>query len=110
MGAGYTLSWDLVIWLGQNRNDYNKNVGGEDHAIGEMLRSGEKGKIFVKLEKQVIDHPSTGPTDWTREYGEDVILVHQLKDYHLQGDAIEYFLGEGRFASHVNLKSNVSVT
>jgi len=100
MGAGYTVSWDLVLWLGQHKDSYVVGVGGEDYAIGALLHTGDKGKNFVNLGWQVMDHPSCGEVGvgWCRKYGEDVIIVHQLKNYHLQGDAIEYFLGDGRLA------------
>jgi hypothetical protein len=65
----------------------------EDQGIGEMLRAGGKGRNFVNLKHQVMDHPSNKDSEWYREYGDDVILVHQLKSVHLQGDAIEFFLG-----------------
>lgn len=95
MGAGYILSWDLVTWLGKNRIDEFMNWN-EDQGIGEMLKAGDKGKNFVNLGQQVMDHPSIKDSLWYREYGEDVILVHRLKNVHLQGDAIEYFLGRDR--------------
>ena len=68
----------------------------EDQAIGEMLHVGGKGTNNVNLGMQMMDHPSDERTSWTREFGEDVILVHRLKSVFLQGDAIEYFLGDGR--------------
>src|SRR5579862_9550320 len=104
MGAGYILSWDLVTWLRDNPNDQFMNWN-EDQGIGEMLNAGGKGKNHVNLGDQVMDHPSNKDTGWYREYGEDVILVHRLKDVHLQGDAIEYFLGrdgaQGKPEEHI---------
>jgi hypothetical protein len=97
MGAGYTLSWDLVTWLGNNRNIANEFMNwSEDQAIGEILHAGGRGTNNVNLGIQMMDHPSDDPSDWTREFGEDVILVHRLKNIFLRGDAIEYFLGDGR--------------
>jgi len=97
MGAGYTLSWDLVTWLGNNRNDASAYMDWpEDQAIGEMLHVGGRGTNSVNLGMQMMDHPSDDLTSWTREFGDDVILVHRLKSVFLQGDAIEYFLGDGR--------------
>jgi hypothetical protein len=93
MGAGYTLSWDLVTWLGENRMEEYMHWD-EDQAIGAMLRAGGKGKMWVDLGKQVMDEPHTKNTGWEREYGPDVILVHRLKNVHLLGEAIEYFLGK----------------
>jgi len=92
MGAGYLLSWDLVCWLRDNPND-DWMTWNEDQAIGEMLQSGGKGHNFINLKEQVMDHPAGQETDWTRPFGDDVILVHRLKDVWLQGDAIEYFFG-----------------
>src|SRR5947207_3495583 len=93
MGAGYVLSWDLVTWLRNNPNERWRRSN-EDQAIGEMLREGDKGHNFVNLKEQVMDNPSYKASDWYREYGDDVILVHQLKNIQLQADAIEYFLGK----------------
>jgi len=95
MGAGYVLSWDLLTWLRDNRMEQFMHWN-EDQAVGEMLRAGGRGKNFVNLREQVMDHPSVKDTDWSREYGDDVILVHRLKNVNLQGDAIEYFLGRHR--------------
>lgn len=94
MGAGYILSWDLVVWLSHHRHEDFLTLP-EDQGIGEMLRAGRKGRgNFINLGSQVMDHPSDNEGgDWAREYGQDVILVHRLKNVHLQGDAIEYFLG-----------------
>ena len=39
-----------------------------------------------------MDHPAGDWTDWSREFGDDVILVHRLKDIPTKGDAIGYFL------------------
>ena len=96
MGAGYILSWDLVTWLAVNRNDYYYNQWGEDQAVGEALRDGGKGSNFVNLGEQVMDHPWDKDSYWYREFGDDVILVHQLKGPWLKGDAIEYSFGRGR--------------
>ena len=96
MGAGYILSWDLVTWLGQNTNGYYSQNWGEDQAVGEALRDGGKGLNFVNLGNQVMDHPSDRHSDWYREFGNDVILVHQLKGLWLKGDAIDYFFRRGR--------------
>jgi hypothetical protein len=94
MGAGYLLSWDLITWLANDGNrDYTN--WNEDQGIGEMLQEGGKGANFVDLGRQVMDHPSERDTNWYREYGPDVILVHRLKNIFLQADAIEYFLGDG---------------
>jgi|ERR1700726_3642073 hypothetical protein len=95
MGAGYTLSWDLTLWLRDNKMDQFLNWN-EDQAIGEMLHAGNKGKNFVDLGKQVMDEPSDKESGWYREYGDDVIIVHRLKDLHLFGKAIDFFLGKHR--------------
>jgi len=89
----------LVTWLEKNRNEEFIDCP-EDRAIGEMLRSGGRGKIFVNLGMQVMDHPAQETTDWSRDFGDDVILVHRLKTVNLQGDAIEYFLGDGHSNNH----------
>jgi hypothetical protein len=94
MGAGYILSWDLVKWVAESRNGYFLQWP-EDQAVGELLFSGGKGKNFIDLGQQVMDHPSVMGTDWSRDYGQDVILVHRLKDISKLGDSIEYFLGDG---------------
>jgi len=97
MGAGYTLSWDLVTWLGDNRDIAATYMDWpEDQAIGEILHVAGRGSNNINLGMQMMDHPSDELTSWTREFGEDVILVHRLKNVHLQGDAIEYFLGDER--------------
>jgi hypothetical protein len=98
MGAGYILSWDVVTWLGENRNEDYMHWN-EDQAIGAMLQAGGKGKNFINLKEQVMDHPSNKGSGWDREYGPDVILVHQLKTVQLMGDAIQYFLGHKRHES-----------
>jgi hypothetical protein len=99
MGAGYILSWDLVRWIEASKDDHPYYIQWpEDQAIGEMLRAGDRGHNFVNLKEQVMDHPAGDWTDWTREFGDDVILVHRLKDVPTKGDAIGFFLGskEGR--------------
>jgi len=70
----------------------------EDQAIGEMLRAGGYTalKNFVDLGRQVMDEPSDKQSAWYREYGPDVIIVHRLKNVHLLGHAIEYFLGKAK--------------
>ena len=89
MGAGYTLSWDLVLWLKENpMPEFRK--WDEDQMIGAMLRKGEKGKNFIDLGDKVIDEP-TSSGGWRRDYGDDVILVHRLKNIHLWGTAIDFF-------------------
>ena len=104
MGAGYTLSWDLVTWLGSNRMEQFMHWN-EDQAIGEMLRAGGKTalKNFVDLGEQVMDEPSNKASAWYREYGPDVIIVHRLKDVHLLGQAIEYFLGKAKGNKNVTV-------
>lgn len=69
----------------------------EDQSIGVMLHAGARGKNFVHLGMRYMDHPSIKTTEWSRNFGDDVILVHQLKSTNLLGDAIEYFLGDGHF-------------
>ena len=97
MGAGYTLSWDLVTWLGDNRAIAESYMHWpEDQAIGEILHVAGRGLNRINLGTQMMDHPADELTDWTREFGEDVILVHRLKSVQLQGDAIEYYLGDRR--------------
>jgi hypothetical protein len=109
MGAGYLLSWDLVQYLGENRMEQFMHWN-EDQSIGEMLRAGGRGKNFVNLREQVMDHPSIKDTPWSREYGDDVILVHRLKDVHLQGDAINFMLGKDKQKEPEEQMGNWNVT
>lgn len=104
MGAGYTLSWDLVTWLGTNRMEQFM-LWNEDQAIGEMLRAGGKTSLknFIDLGTQVMDEPSDKESGWYREYGPDVIIVHRLKDVYSMGKATEYFLGKEKGAINITV-------
>ena len=96
-GAGYILSWDLVAWLRDNPTVCGPFMyGGEDMATGQMLQAGDKGHNFIDLQYQVMDHPAYPESSWTRPFGSDVILVHQLKSLWQKGDTIEHFLGLAR--------------
>ena len=94
-GPGYILSWDLVTWLTKHRADVEEYIySAEDWAISEMLKSGGKAEqSWFGVEKEYMDHPSLPLTDWSREFGPDVILVHGLKTVELWGDTMDYFLG-----------------
>lgn len=95
-GPGYILSWDLVTWLAGNRERLQPYmIGGEDRMISEMLKSGGKAeRSWVSMGVEYMSPPSLEPfTEWTRELGPDVILVHPLKTLKLLGDTISYFLG-----------------
>lgn len=94
-GAGYVLSWDLVTWLSEHRDELQPFMRTmEDKAISEMLKWGGKAEqSFISITDEYMDHPSLQRTDWTRELGPDVILVHGLKTPQLLGDVIQYFLG-----------------
>ena len=94
MGAGYTLSWDIITWLEQNPMEEFRKWD-EDQMIGAMLKKGKKGLNFVDLGDKVIDEP-TSEGGWRRDYGDDVILVHRLKNVHLFGTAIDFFWGKNK--------------
>ena len=95
MGAGYTLSWDIVTWLEKNPMEEFRNWD-EDQMIGAMMKEGNRGLNFVDLGDKVMDEPTTTNTGWSREYGDDVILVHRLKNIHLFGTAIDFFWGKNK--------------
>jgi hypothetical protein len=96
-GPGYILSWDLVTWLAGHREELQSfMIGGEDRMISEMLISGGQAqRSWISLGMEYMSPPSVLPsTQWTRELGPDVILVHPLKTLRLLGDTIKYFLGD----------------
>jgi len=92
-GPGYVLSWDLITWLGENREYLAPfTLGTEDRVISEMLkRSGKAEKSWVSMGMEYMSLPSSGPGAWTRELGPDVILVHPLKSLQLLSEVISYF-------------------
>ena len=99
-GPGYLLSWDLVTWLSEHRQELQEFMHmPEDRMISEMLKWGGKAKQswvsadneYMVLPESCAGQDSLGP--WCRELGPDVILVHKLKSIHSLGNVIEYFLG-----------------
>jgi len=95
MGVGYVLSWDLVLYLSENPHEEFMHWN-EDQAIGEMLHAGGKGTTnFVRLGREVMDPPGEVQTLWSRDLGEDVIMVHRLKNVFLFGEVIDYYFGNG---------------
>ena len=93
-GPGYVLSWDLVTWLGESREDLALfTIGPEDRVISEMLkRSGKAERSWISLGMEYMSPPSLEHGAWTRELGPDVILVHPLKGLRLLSEVINYFL------------------
>ena len=99
-GPGYLLSWDLVTWLSDHRQELEGFMHlWEDRMIAEMLKWGGKAEeSWVTADDEFMVHPGSYadqgvPGEWRRELGHDVILVHDLKSIHLLGDVIQYFLG-----------------
>ena len=80
-GPGYVLSWDLVTWLSDHREDLQEFMHVfEDMAISEMLKWGGKAKdswVTVKP-GEYMNHPSQSAEGndgtWVRNFGSDVIL------------------------------------
>jgi len=95
-GPGYILSWDLVTWLADNREELQPHMHWwEDRMISEMLKAGGQGeKSWVSVGMQYMSPPSLPFGDWTRNLGPDVILVHPLKTFKLLSDTVAYFLGQ----------------
>jgi len=92
-GPGYVLSWDLVTWLGEHREDLAPfTIGSEDRVISEMLkRSGKAERSWLSMGMEYMSLPSLEHGAWTRELGPDVILVHPLKSLQLLSEVINYF-------------------
>ena len=97
-GPGYILSWDLVTWLSDNRqNLQHLMVTAEDWSIYSMIKWGGKAEeTWQEMdEDEYIDYPDSKggfakPLD--RERG---ILVHRLKDLRWLANTIGCFMGTG---------------
>jgi hypothetical protein len=96
-GPGYVLSWDLVTWLSDHREELQGFMyGWEDKMISEMLKWGGKAAdSWVSAVNEYTSYPAmpTNHGPWSRELGPDIILVHGLKSVGLLGEVIQYFLG-----------------
>jgi hypothetical protein len=98
-GPGYVLSWDLVTWLGANREVLQPFMHlWEDKSISEMIKFGGKAEecwISVDSEYMLLlgSWENPAPYTWVRPLGPDVILVHGLKSDLLLGEVIDYYLG-----------------
>jgi hypothetical protein len=90
-GPGYILSWDLVTWLANHRENFTAFMGhmAEDYAISQMIKEGGNADLLWHSlgEYDYIDHPST-KGGWAKEIHTDVVLVHRLKNATLLGDAV----------------------
>jgi hypothetical protein len=99
-GPGYILSWDLVTWLSEHRDELQGFIyDAEDHAISEMLKWGGKAEeswITAGPEEYAWDRVPEAGEDWVRGYnfGPETILVHSLKSDHQLGEVIQFFLGD----------------
>ena len=106
-GPGYVLSWDLVTWLSDHREELQGFMyGWEDKMISEMLKWGGKAAdSWVSTDNEYMSYPAL-PSDqgpWSRELGPDVILVHDLKSIRLLGEVIQYFLGNESLISETTV-------
>ena len=99
-GAGYILSWDIVTWLAENRENLSwflKIEIHEDQTIAQMLRTHKDvHKWWTELDyDEYNDYPGT------QKYGPPVamtkkmILVHKMKTPELLAHAIACFTGTG---------------
>jgi hypothetical protein len=94
-GPGYILSWDIVNWLGNNRNNLQEYMKGwEDRQISEMIKWGGRAEeMWTEMDKdEYIDFEGTNAI-FSAPMTNKTILVHQLKEVHRLGKAIDYFMG-----------------
>jgi len=94
-GPGYILSWDIVNWLEKNRDNLQQFMKGwEDKQISEMIKwGGHAEEMWTEMNAdEYIDFPGTNAI-FSAEMTNNTILVHQLKDVHNLGKAINHFMG-----------------
>jgi hypothetical protein len=111
-GPGYILSWDLVTWLAESREELQPLMHlPEDRMVSEMMKWGGKAEeSWAGVENVYMYHyapserPETPGGAWDRDLGPDVILVstelslanflvHGLKRIGVLGDVINYYFG-----------------
>jgi hypothetical protein len=98
-GPGYILSWDLVTWLAENRENLGEFLGHmpEDRSISRMIKWGGKAESLWQqmAEDEFTNYPnSTGI--WRKPLSRTKgILVHELKDVRWLANTIECFTGTG---------------
>ncbi|OLL23206.1 Beta-1,3-galactosyltransferase pvg3 [Neolecta irregularis DAH-3] len=92
LGAGYTLSWDYVAYIGQSEN--LKRIGPEDALVGMWVRqSGINTTNEIDLDSLVIDHPASGH-GWAAEFAESTVMVHQEKSMEFWAQTVEFFFSK----------------
>ncbi|CAM6120212.1 unnamed protein product [Calypogeia fissa] len=77
-GAGYIISWDLVLWINNSPIPRNKSIGVEDILVGDWFRDGGVAKNRPFTEGLFYDYIDAGGR-CAKEFRNDTVLVHKLK-------------------------------
>ncbi|CAM6120208.1 unnamed protein product [Calypogeia fissa] len=90
VGAGYVLSWDLVVWIKESPIPRNNSIGTEDFLVGEWFRQGDIAKNRPYSMHLFHDHPDQGGK-CCRPVTNESILIHKLKTNERWYAVINFF-------------------
>ncbi|CAM6121254.1 unnamed protein product [Calypogeia fissa] len=90
VGAGYVLSWDLVVWIKESPIPRNNSIGTEDYLVGEWFRQGDIAKNRPYSMHLFHDHPDQGGK-CCRPVTKESILIHKLKTNERWYAVINFF-------------------
>lgn len=90
VGAGYVLSWDLVVWIKDSPIPRNASIGTEDTLVGQWFKEGDVAKNRPYSMHLFHDHPDQGGS-CARPLSKESILIHKLKTDERWYEVMDFF-------------------
>ncbi len=97
-GMLYGISWDVVLWIQENRSNLGTKVDGlkEDKLLPTWFhRLNKKIKYIDHNDETFLDHKwfSGGAGPWNSNYTKEAIAIHNVKSSESWLDSYRYYFG-----------------